>query len=137
MSILKILSLVFVLLFLSACSTQQVQKTEEQNEVVIYEFYSKGCSHCVKLNNWLEDVKPRYPALKVVQHEVGNNTNRIMFRDMAKAYGKNAAMVPSIFIGEKNIVGFSAEIGEQIEAEIQSCLNAICNSPLEKINSLK
>ena len=129
---------IFVLLFLAACQAQPEIGPETEAKVVIYEFYGKGCPHCTKLNKWFEEIKPKYPALQVVQHEVyGNSTNRALFQKMAKAYGKNAGGVPSIFIGEKNIVGFSPQVGEKIEAEILKCLEALCSSPLEKLNALE
>lgn len=109
-----------------------------ENKVIIYEFYGKGCPHCTKLNKWLEEIKPKYPQLEVVQHEVyKNSTNRKMFQKMAKAYGKNSGGVPSIFIGEKNIVGFSPQIGEKIEAKILKCREAFCASPLTKLDELE
>ena len=135
-----VISMLFILLFLAACQMQTPPEVEnnEDTEVVIYEFYGKGCPYCTKLNKWFNGVKPKYPALKVLQHEVySNKTNHAFFQQMSKAYGKNAGGVPVIFIGEKRIVGFSPKIGEQIEAEIQSCLDTICPSPLDKIKTLK
>ena len=108
------------------------------DKVIIYEFYGKGCPHCTKLNKWIEEIKPKYPQLEVVQHEVyKNSTNRKMFQKMAKAYGKNSGGVPSIFIGEKNIIGFSPQIGEKIIAEILKCTEAFCASPLTKLDELE
>jgi glutaredoxin len=130
----------FILLFLVACQTQQPPEIgpEAETKVVIYEFYGQGCPHCTKLNNWFEEIKPKYPQLEVVQHEVyRNSTSRKLFQKMAKAYGKSAGGVPSIFIGEKNIVGFSPEVGKTIEAEIMNCIEALCTSPLEKLNALE
>lgn len=133
-----IIAVLFILLFLAACQAEQQPEIEPEAKVVIYEFYGKGCPHCTKLNKWLEEIKPKYPQLEVVQHEVyRNSTNRKLFQKMAKAYGKNAGGVPAIFIGEKNIVGFSPEVGERIEAEILNCVEALCNSPLEKLKAIE
>jgi len=110
----------------------------DETEVIIYEFYGKGCPHCKHLNNWFDEIKPKYPNLKVVQYEVySNNTNRALFQKVAKVYGTKAGGVPSIFIGEKNIVGFSPQVGGKIEAEILKCLEALCSSPLEKLDALE
>ena len=127
-----VIAVLFILLSLAACQAQP--ETEPETKVVIYEFYGKGCPHCTKLNKWIEQIKPKYPQLEVVQHEVyRNETSRKLFQKMAKAYGKKAGGVPSIFIGEQNIVGFSPEMGEEIEAEILKCIEALCTSPLEKL----
>jgi len=105
------------------------------NKIIIYEFYGKGCPHCTKLNKWFEEIKPKYPELEVMQHEVyKNSTNRKLFQQMAKAYGKSAGGVPVLFIGDTRIVGFSNEIGERIEAEILKCKEEFCASPLTKLD---
>jgi glutaredoxin len=121
-------------LFLTSCQMPQKVPEIESKEVVIYEFYGQGCPYCTKMNKWFEEVKPRYPTLKVVQHEVySDKENRAFFQQMSQAYGKKAGGVPVVFIGEKRIVGFSKEIGEQIEAEIKSCIEQVCPSPVDKL----
>ncbi|MBW2973971.1 thioredoxin family protein [Candidatus Woesearchaeota archaeon] len=126
-----VISLLFVLLFLVSC----MPETPEVKEVVIYEFYGKSCPHCKKMNTWLEEIKPKYPSLTVVQHEVySNKDNQKLFQDITDAYGKiRGGAVPTIFIGDKRIRGFSAELGEKIEAEIQNCLKIGCPSPADKL----
>ena len=126
-----VLLLIFMGVFLVSC----MPETPEVKEVVIYEFYGKSCSHCKKMNTWLEDIKPKYPSLIVVQHEVySNKTSNQLFQDITDAYGKTrSGAVPTIFIGEKRIRGFSAELGEKIEEEIQNCLKIGCPSPANKL----
>jgi len=103
-------------------------------QVVVYEFYGQGCPHCAKMNTWWEKIKPQYPDLVVVQHEVyKNKTNRELFGTVSEAYGKKMGGVPTIFIGDKRIVGFSAALGDQIEKEIKNCLENGCVSPEEKL----
>lgn len=128
-----IILLIMCSLLLIACTAQQPPQIEEQ-EVVIYEFYGASCPHCKHLNKWFEEIKPKYPTLKVVQYEVySNKTNRQLFSQVAKAYEAKAGGVPAIFIGEKRIVGFGSETGSKIEAEIQKCLENICTSPAAEL----
>ncbi len=136
--LILILIIITIVVMVNKPDKRFVPDIVDETEVIIYEFYGKTCPHCTHLNAWFEEIKPKYPNLKVVQYEVySNNTNRALFQKMAKAYGKNAGGVPSIFIGEKNIVGFSPQVGEKIEAEILKCLEALCSSPLEKLNALE
>ena len=108
--------------------------TVDETEVIIYEFYGESCPHCKHLNTWFEEIKPKYPNLKVVQYEVySNNTNRELFQKVAEAYGTKAGGVPEIFIGEERIVGFGQTTGAKIEAEIQKCLDALCTSPADEL----
>jgi len=110
----------------------KIESTE--GKLIVYEFYGQGCPHCSKMNKWWEEIKPKYPDLIVMQHEVyKNKTNRELFGKVSEAYGKKMGGVPTIFIGDKRIVGFSAALGEQIEKEIQNCLENNCISPAEKL----
>lgn len=105
------------------------------NEVIIYEFYGKGCPHCSKLSTWLDEIQPKYPQIIIKEHEIyNNNTNRQLFAEMSQAYGFKMGGVPTIFIGETRIVGFSNQVGERIEAEIQRCMQEGCINPLDFTN---
>ncbi|MBW2986074.1 hypothetical protein KY333_01760 [Candidatus Woesearchaeota archaeon] len=122
-------------IFIFATKTESVDGAVITGEkVLIYEFYGKGCPHCTKLNLWLEEIKSKYPDLIVVQHEIyQNKTNRELLVKISEAYGEKMGGVPTIFIGEKRIVGFSASLGDQIEEEIKNCLANKCISPIEKV----
>ena len=104
------------------------------DEVVIYEFYGATCPHCKSMNAWFEEIQPKYPNLRVEKYEVYKNaSNRAFFEEVAQAYGHKSGGVPTIFIGEKRMVGFSKSLGDRIELEIKNCLNSGCISPQDKL----
>jgi glutaredoxin len=107
-----------------------VPTTPQVNEVIIHEFYNNGCPHCQNLNKWWDEIKPKYPTLVIVQYETSDMANADKFRAMAGAFNAGASSVPTLFIGEKVIVGFDPE---QIEAEIKNCLEKKCISSAEKV----
>ncbi len=110
-----------------------IEKTGE-NKVILVEFYGKGCPHCASLNSFLNKLKEKYPSLYVEEYEIYfSQKNRELFSKLAETFGTKIQGVPTVFIDDKVIVGFSKGIGESLEKEIQRCLKEKCNNPLEKI----
>ncbi len=106
----------------------------QSGEVCLVYFYGEGCPHCAGLKSFLEDMQEKYPSLKVKGYEIYlNNENRKLFEKMADAFGTEIRGVPTSFIDEKVIVGYSSSIGESIEQEIQKCLKKGAKNPLDKI----
>lgn len=106
----------------------------EGNEVIIYEFYGEGCPHCAALNEFFESIESKYPTLTIIKKEIYfNQDNAALFQEMSKTYGGQARGVPTVFIGDKMISGFSDAIGSKIEKEIQKCLEQECISPIDMV----
>lgn len=103
-------------------------------DVVLYSFYGQGCPHCAQLSSFLNKVESKYPSLQIIQKEVYfNQDNRILFQVMANAYGRQIEGVPTVFINDKIIVGYSSALGNQIEQEIIKCMQEKCPSPLNNV----
>lgn len=126
-----IAGLILIVLF-SAASC--VPTTPQVNEVIIHEFYNSGCPHCQNLNKWWDEIKPKYNSLTIVQYETSDSANSEKFRIMAKAFGAEARVVPTLFIGEKVIVGFDPE---EIEKEIIACTAKKCIDAITKVPELQ
>ncbi|MBU2496651.1 MAG: cytochrome c biogenesis protein [Nanoarchaeota archaeon] len=104
------------------------------NEVILYEFYGQGCLHCAQLDVFFDTIEDKYPTLTRIKKEVYfDEKGRELLQEMAKAYDQEVQGVPTIFIDDKVIIGYSPSIGKQIEEEIQRCLQEECESPLNKI----
>ncbi len=115
---------------------QDVVTTNEVNTVDLHMFYGQGCPHCSKLRLFLEDMQSEYSSLVVHEHEVYHDQQgRELFGEMATNYGREISGVPTVFIDDKVIVGFSNELGENIETEINRCLTTDCGDPADKTSS--
>lgn len=127
-----IIGLILVVLFsIVSC----VPATPQVNEVIIHEFYNAGCPHCQSLNKWVEEeAKVKYPSINVIKYETSDSANAEKFRTFAAAFNTGANAVPTVFIGEKVIVGFDKE---GIEAEINSCLLKKCIDAITKVPELQ
>lgn len=133
LALLLFLALIGSIFLLSGRSTP-AGSVVSGNEVVIYEFYGKGCPHCSSLNSFLNEIKPKYPSLKIVEKEIYfNKTNIVLFETMSSAFGQELSGVPAIFIDDTVIVGFSTAIKDKIEQEIQRCLETGCASPVNRV----
>lgn len=131
---LKFLVIVFFLAF--SLNLVLAEKTESQNQVHLHVFYGQGCPHCGNLLDFLEDIKDKYPSLSIYRHEVyQNNEERELFQKISERFNTEVQGVPTTFINDKVIVGFSDDLSKDLEEEIQECLAKDCENPVEKINS--
>jgi len=106
------------------------------NEIVLYSYYGKGCPHCGSLNTFLDKLEEKYLNLEVKRYEIYfDEKNRELFQEMASSFGTEIEGVPTVFIDDKVIVGFSKAIGESIEQEVERCSIEKCFSPIDKIKS--
>lgn len=107
----------------------------QDSDVVMYVFHGQGCPHCAKLLSFLDDIQEDYPCLEIEEKETYfNDENRQLFENMSAAYGRQIEGVPTVFIGNKVIVGFSDRKAGRIESEIQRCMDQGCINPIDKLN---
>lgn len=104
----------------------------EQTDLLF--FYGKGCPHCARGEVFLEQMQEKYPELNVIEYETySNRDNSLFFSLIADAFDHSIQGVPTTFIDEKIIVGFSDSLAQHIETEIQRCISQGCASPLSKL----
>ncbi|MBW2967775.1 hypothetical protein KY362_04770 [Candidatus Woesearchaeota archaeon] len=127
------LMLMVMLLACATCAYAQDAVPElfgtaaQPNTVELVLFYGAGCPHCAKEEAWLEDMKEKYPTLKVFEYEVySDNDNRKLMFELAERHGVEVSGVPATFINGKVITGFSDRLAENIEQEITYCLYNDC-----------
>jgi len=127
---LKILVLVaFILAFAPFLSAQETQ-------VDMYIFHGQGCPHCANLLEKVEEWKTEFPFLNIKDFEIYfNDENRALLEQLSAAYGTEIQGVPTAFIGDKVIVGFSDSIERSLEQEVEHCLEEGCASPEEKLEN--
>jgi cytochrome c biogenesis protein CcdA/glutaredoxin len=132
---LIMLSIMFIL---STSSIFAENNTAQLNDVHLHIFYGQGCPHCSQLRLFLNDIQLKYPSLLIYEHEVySNNDERILFEQMSQNFKTSIAGVPTVFIDDKVIVGFSNLIGESIEEEIINCISEGCGNPEMKKGTLE
>lgn len=128
----RILGFVFIALMLFA----GISFAQEENTVNVHMFYGKGCAHCGRMHVFLEDMQEKYPLLNVNEYETYfDQENRELFQKMADSFETEIEGVPTLFIDDKVIVGFSTSLGESIENEIKACIEQDCGDPINKVRT--
>jgi cytochrome c biogenesis protein CcdA/thiol-disulfide isomerase/thioredoxin len=98
-----------------------------EEKVVIYLFWGDGCPHCAAEKPFLEQLTQRNPRVEVRAYEVWyDEANRDKFMAMAAAYGFEPQAVPTTFLGDQYWIGYSDQMGQEIEREVLRCLEAGC-----------
>lgn len=105
-----------------------------QEPVDVVYFYGQGCPHCASMHAVLEELRQEYPSLTVHEYDVYSDTEgRDLFGEMARAYGTEIEGVPTLFLSNEVLVGFSSAYRERIEQEIARCTAEYCPSPFVKL----
>ena len=103
------------------------------DDVHLHIFYGQGCPHCSQLRLFLNDIEPNYPSLIVHEYEVYSNRAELaLFESISEDFNVPIQGVPTVFVDNKVIVGFSNSIGETIERAIKNCLKETCDDPIKK-----
>lgn len=104
---------------------------EATNKTTIYLFWGDGCPHCAKEKPFLEDLEKEHDGLEVQMYEVYyDEKNQQMYKNVADIYGTSASGVPGTFIGQEYWRGYNEEIGNEIEAKAEECLENGCEDPI-------
>ncbi len=102
----------------------------DDNKTELYMFYGKGCPHCSKAHNFLNDLQDMYPNLEVIHKEIYfNNSNRELFVKLSESYGEQIQGVPTMFINGKVFVGFTNSVAKSLEEEVKRCVYIKCKTP--------
>jgi len=108
--------------------------TYAQEKTCIYFFYGQGCPHCVKAISYIETLESKYPSLEFNKFNVAVESDLLY-----KLYNKYNVpekinnipvwgSVPILFINDKYFFG-EFEIIDNIESEMQDCLEKGCECP--------
>ncbi len=100
-----------------------LRAAEQARGATVYYFWGVGCPHCAQARPFLEELKRKYPGLRVESWEVleqRENIPRLM--EMARARGAEPTGVPVFIVGERIFSGFSPETAGFLEAAVQEAL---------------
>ena len=115
-----------------------LEASSDKNEglgLEIYFFYSKTCPHCEEAKVFLEKLEGEYSDIKVDKLGVFEQENVELLRKLYQDYNVlvgEQGFVPITFFEERYFLGFSEEIGQDIENYI---IEFIEETPLEPIQS--
>lgn len=97
-------------------------------EIKLYLFHQSTCPHCKEEREFLETIKDNYKDLNIVGYEV--DTNRMNYNFYLKVMEKtniNSNSVPVTIIGNYYYIGFTKDIGTEIENTIKKYIKDSSN----------
>ena len=96
----------------------------EEGTICIYVFYGQGCPHCERAKPVIEAPAAQYPQVQLKTYEVDFNTmNQTMFAEFQQRYGVTEKAVPTLFIGDRALVGDPAICTEREERIVRYTAN--------------
>lgn len=129
---IKLFAVLLGLLLLSVLCTDTNARPEK---ITLYFFWGEGCPHCTKEKPFLKELEKKYSQLEIKDYEVWyHQENAELFAQMAKAYGKEARGVPTTFLADKVWIGWTNQVGKEIEEKVKSCTQQGCIDPIQKID---
>ena len=125
---IALLSLFMLLLLLVLIFTRAGGASAQGNNAIIYFFWGNGCPHCAEAEPFLKELASRYPNTEIRAFEVWyDQENQQTWSEMTGRFGFEPRYVPTIFLGSRYWEGYSPQIGQEIEAELKSCLANGCS----------
>jgi cytochrome c biogenesis protein CcdA/glutaredoxin len=117
---------------------QQTETCGQAQPICIYLFYGQGCPHCERVRPLIDELAVKYPQVQLKTYEIYfNTTNQAMFREFLERYDVKEEGIPTLFIGDRALVGETA-IRTQLEERIVWYTNnsAVCPATYTKSGGL-
>ncbi len=126
---------IIVSLFIALSFTSTVKASTPVNA---YLFWGDGCPHCAKEKDFLADISPKYPDVKINTFEIYQNQYNVnLMQQVMNKLEVDAGGVPFLVIGDKSFVGFSEVTTEsEIIDQIKKCNNYGCPDSIASIVGL-
>jgi glutaredoxin len=96
--------------------------------VELHFFTARGCPHCARARDFLEDFARQAPWLRIHEYELtGGDRNRELYARLAERVGGEARYVPAFFFCETSQVGFAdtEPPGGELREALEACHRAL------------
>jgi thiol-disulfide isomerase/thioredoxin len=120
----KGLIVLFLLLSLTVKPT-----SAQEDKVIIYLFWGKGCPHCTREQAFLEKLTLKYPQIEIKNFEVNTQPGNLkLLQKVGQKLKASISGVPFTVIGDNYFSGYLSDetTGQEIEKAIQCALENGC-----------
>ncbi len=124
-----------VIAFIAVSGLFYTNPVSAKEDVNLYFFWGKGCPHCAKEEELLQQFKNNYPYLHVYDFEVYTNyKNMTLLQKTAEKLGARVDGVPFTIIGDKYFSGFLESMTPaQLVERIEECGDKKCPDSVGEI----
>ncbi|UZE93218.1 MAG: hypothetical protein ACKKMV_01900 [Candidatus Nealsonbacteria bacterium] len=108
--------------------------TQAQEKIEINFFFSYTCLNCASKKIFLEELANKYSEIELKEYGIFEKENVDLLKEMYQVYEvarEVQGYVPITFIGERYFLGFSQEIGNDIENYVLGLIEEISQPPHE------
>ena len=118
-----------LLLLLGATPALAAEPPISQDKTLnLYFFWSHGCPHCLRENQFLEQLAQKYPQLAIHRFEVSNDRKNLeLLHQVGQRLQVEIAGVPFTVVGQDYFVGWQA--GETTGAALESAVQKNLANP--------
>ncbi|MBN2394787.1 MAG: hypothetical protein JXR84_28915 [Anaerolineae bacterium] len=100
---------------------------QQPTDVPIYFFWGDGCPHCAQEEPFLEELARSNRRITLFDYEVWYVPKNLdLMEQMAAALDFEPSGVPVTIVADRYWVGYTPQIGEEIEAQVNLCLTENC-----------
>lgn len=141
----KIFNIIMLLaiITLAGCSGQIEDKPDYtindlfhdgEGDLRIYYVWGDGCPICARAAPYINSLEDRYDVELIKIEVYGSRQNQATFSALAQRYNVQASGVPTIFIGQESVTGYTTGTDERIDSLIENCLEnpESCQDPLQR-----
>jgi len=110
--------------FFSTTEAESIPGTHSKNEVTLYYFWSRYCSHCKQAKSFVNNLPKTYPWLTLHSYDlVDSRINQKRFLLMAKQLHQPANSVPGFIFCGQMMVGYdrAETTGQELEQKLLAC----------------
>lgn len=111
-------------------------ETSDRN-VDVYLFYGKGCPHCEKLREFVNELDEEYgDSLRVHEFEIYYDSENVeILSEVIEELKISVGGVPLIIVGDESVPGFTSSetTGREIRSLVDQCINKGCDDSVHEI----
>ncbi len=125
-------SLIGVIAFaLSLLAPSAIAVEPEAPMIVV--FYEEGCPDCNLIEELIAELVLDLPSSAIERYEIAEPGALDLFNSLAAAYGIEADTVPTVFVGDRAIIGGGRSAEFALRDTIGTCAVRGCPSPFDRI----
>jgi cytochrome c biogenesis protein CcdA/glutaredoxin len=107
-----------------------VSRAQEPASAELVLFHREGCPYCEAELAFLEGLRVRHPTLEIRAYEISTSQENLRrFYETAQELGFEPSSVPTTIVGDRVWVGYTDQIGAEIEAAVVAATSETVVSP--------
>ncbi|MFW6286072.1 MAG: thioredoxin [Nanoarchaeota archaeon] len=130
---LILMLLIILTLIFGAIGANNGSQNYSDNELCVHVFIDKTCEECDEAKSYIDSLNLK--DTHIIYHNINNESEKIIYDKFKTIYGLKSAGYPSVFIGEKYLIGINS-IKKNFQDTIEECKGKECPCPANQISGI-